>query len=171
VIEGIQWTVEYGMDIANFSLGASQGTEALADAVKAAKAGGVAIIAATGNSGRAVGVPAAYPEVLAVAASDSSDRVAYFSSRGPEVDVIAPGVGIRSTYMGGGYRNLSGTSMACPHVAGLAALAVARGAGGIDAVRAALASAATKIPEVPAEQQGAGLIDAERLVNNAGQAL
>lgn len=164
VVEGIQWTVENRMDVANFSLGASQGTEALHDAVKAAAAGGVAIIAAAGNSGGAVGFPGAYPEVICIAASDSKDKVASFSSRGPEVDFIAPGVAVNSTYMGGGYSSLSGTSMATPHVAGLAALAVARGARGVDAVRKALAGAAGTFPNVPGEQQGAGMIDAGRLV-------
>jgi len=165
VIEGIQWTVENKMDIANFSLGASRGTPALEDAVNAAAAGGVAIIAAAGNSGRSVGFPAAYPGALAVAASDSSDRVASFSSRGPEVDVIAPGVGVNSTWMGGGYRSISGTSMATPHVAGLAALAVAsRGIGGIDAIRKALKEASSSIGDFPGEQQGAGMPDAGRLV-------
>lgn len=165
VIEGIQWAVENRMDIANFSLGASQGTQALQDAVKAAAAAGTAIIAAAGNSGRAVGFPAAYPETIAVAASDASDKVAYFSSRGPEVDIIAPGVNVQSTYMGGGYDSLSGTSMATPHVAGLAALAVAsQGIKGPDAIRAALTRAARKFPNVPAEQQGAGMVDASELV-------
>lgn len=165
VIEGIQWTVENRMDIANFSLGASQGTPALQDAVKAAAAAGVAIIAAAGNSGRAVGFPAAYPETIAVAASDASDKVAYFSSRGPEVDIIAPGVNVNSTYMGGGYDSLSGTSMATPHVAGLAALAVAsRGIRGPQAIQAALQAAAKKFPNVPDAQQGAGMVDAAALV-------
>ncbi|MBI3297730.1 MAG: S8 family peptidase [Elusimicrobia bacterium] len=164
VIAGIQWTVENKMDVANFSLGAGSGTEALQDAVKAAAAAGVAIIAAAGNSGGSVGFPGAYPEVICIAASDSSDKVASFSSRGPEVDFIAPGVGVNSTKLGGGTTKMSGTSMATPHVAGLAALAVARGARGVEAVRKALAAAAGTFPDVPAEQQGGGMIDAGRLV-------
>ena len=167
VIAGIQWTVEHRMDVANFSLGASQGTDALKDAVKAASDGGVAIIAAAGNSGGAVGYPAAYPECIAVAASDSSDKVASFSSRGPEVAIIAPGVAVYSTYMGGGYQKLSGTSMATPHVAGLAALAVAsRGLHGQAAIRQALVEAAQKLPNAPATEQGAGMVDAGRLVRH-----
>jgi len=165
VIDGIQWAVKNKMQIASMSLGASQGNQALADAIAAAKEAGTTIVAAAGNSGRAVGYPAAYPEAIAIAASDSSDKVAYFSSRGPEVDLIAPGVSVYSTYMGGGYRSLSGTSMACPHAAGLAALAVANGASGFDAVMAALQSAATKFDGVPDTQQGAGMVDAGKLVN------
>jgi subtilisin family serine protease len=164
VIEGMQWCAENGMAVANFSLGASRGTQALADAVKAVSEAGVAIIAAAGNSGRSVGFPAAYPEALAVAASDVNDKTAGFSSRGPEVEVIAPGVGVNSTWPGGGYRSISGTSMATPHVVGLAALAVANGASGIDQVRAALLGAAVKLPEIPEVQQGSGMIDAARLV-------
>ncbi|MEK9145562.1 MAG: S8 family peptidase, partial [Elusimicrobiota bacterium] len=125
VVEGIQWTVENKMDVANFSLGASQGTQALEDAVNAAAKGGVAVVAAAGNSGGSVGYPAAYSSVIAISASSNKDKLAYFSSRGPEVDFIAPGVNVDSTYMGGGYSSLSGTSMACPHAAGLAALAAA----------------------------------------------
>jgi subtilisin len=164
IVEGIQWCVDNKMDIANFSLGASEGEQALADAIKAAAAAGLTIVAAAGNSGGAVGYPAAYPEVIAVAASDSKDKVAYFSSRGPEVDFIAPGVSVNSLAKGGGTTSMSGTSMACPHVAGLAALAVATGAHGQDAIRQALLRAATPFPNVPAEQQGAGMVDAGKLV-------
>ena len=165
VIDGIQWAVQNGMDVANMSLGASRGTEALKDAMDAAKAAGTIIIAAAGNSGGSVGYPAAYDSAIAVAASNSSDKVAYFSSRGSEVDLIAPGVSIKSTYLGGGYRSLSGTSMACPHITGLAALAVANGASGWDAVKAALEGAASPLEgDIPREQQGAGMVDAGKLV-------
>jgi subtilisin family serine protease len=161
VISGIQWAVENGMDIANMSLGAGYGTDALEDAVKKAAAAGLTIVAAAGNSGGDVGYPAAYPETIAVAASDSKDKVAWFSSRGPEVDFIAPGVDVLSTAMDGGYAEMSGTSMASPHVAGLAALAAAsQGLSGPEEIRAALRDAAAKFPGVPAEEQGAGMIDA-----------
>ena len=165
VIAGMQWAVEHHMQVASMSLGASQGNESLKAAVDAMVKNGVALIAAAGNSGRAVGYPAAYPGAIAVAAMDSSDKVAYFSSRGPEVALIAPGVDVKSTYMGGAYDTLSGTSMATPHVSGLAALAIAaKGVSGYDAVRAALVKAATPIAGVPAEQQGAGVVDAAKLV-------
>lgn len=164
VVEGIQWTVENKMDIANFSLGASQGTQALEDAVNAAAKAGVAVIAAAGNSGGSVGFPAAYSSVIAVSASNDKDKLAYFSSRGPEVDFIAPGVNIDSTYMGGGYSSLSGTSMACPHMVGLAALAAAQGAHGKAAIEAALKKAAKPLAGLKPEEQGAGMIDAAKLV-------
>lgn len=165
VIAGMQWAVEKKMDVASMSLGASRGNPALEDAVKAMEAAGVILIAAAGNSGGSVGYPAAYPGAIAVAASDSADKLAYFSSRGPAVAVIAPGVGVKSTYMQGGYDTLSGTSMATPHVAGLTALYVARHRGATPAsARAALAAASTKLPDVIPEGQGAGLPTAPALV-------
>ncbi|MBI4347823.1 MAG: S8 family peptidase [Elusimicrobia bacterium] len=165
VIAGIQWAAENEMQVANMSLGASRGTEALADAVKAAAKAGVTIIAAAGNSGGSVGFPAAYPECIAVAASDVRDELAYFSSRGPEVAFIAPGVDVKSTYMGGDYDTLSGTSMATPHVAGLATLATAaKNVRGEAAMRQALKAAATPLPGLSVEEQGAGMIDATKLV-------
>ena len=165
VIAGIQWAVENKMDVANMSLGGDETTEAMADAVKAAAAAGLTIVAAAGNNGGKVGYPAAYPGTIAIAASDSNDRGASFSSRGPEVDLVAPGVKIDSTWKGGGYRKLDGTSMASPHAAGLAALVVAaKGVHGVDAVREAMIAAATKISGIAGPNQGHGMVDAAKLV-------
>ncbi|MCR4294946.1 MAG: S8 family peptidase, partial [Elusimicrobia bacterium] len=150
VIAGIEWAVKRGVKVANMSLGADEGSEALRRAVAAASKAGLTIVAASGNGGGAVGYPASYPEVLAVGASDVRDGVAEFSSRGPEVDFIAPGVDVKSVRMEGGWEELSGTSMATPHVAGLAALAVARGASSPAAVRAMLRRAATPLPGLSA---------------------
>ncbi|MFA6029699.1 MAG: S8 family peptidase [Elusimicrobiota bacterium] len=163
VIEGIQWAVEHKMDVANMSLGASEGTPALEEAVKAAAEAGLTIVAAAGNSGGEVGYPAVYPEVLAVSAIDSAGKLAYFSSRGPQVAFAAPGVSVESCYLGGAYETMDGTSMASPHVAGLAALAAAHGAHGPKALRAALEAAASPLPGLSKEEQGAGLVDAGRL--------
>lgn len=160
IIAGIQWAAEQKMDVANLSLGGPSAVESLHEAVKKAVEAGVSVIAASGNSGGSVHFPGAYPEAIAVAASGSDDSVAAFSSRGPEVDFIAPGVDVESTFKGGGYRKLSGTSMATPHVTALAALAAGQGARGPEAVRQALKRAARKLPDAPAEQQGEGMIDA-----------
>ena len=165
VIAGMQWAVDNHMEVASMSLGADQGNPALADMVAAMKKGGVTLIAAAGNSGGAVGFPGGYPEAIAVAASDSSDALADFSSRGPEVAVIAPGVNIYSLSKNGGYETMSGTSMATPHVAGLAVLYVSTHKGATpDQVRAALSAASTKLAGVIPEGQGAGLPDAAKLV-------
>jgi len=166
VLAGMQWAVDNKMEIASMSLGSSEGNQALSDMVAAMKKAGVILIAAAGNSSGSVGYPAAYPGAIAIAASDGYDALAYFSSRGPEVALIAPGVGVRSTYMNGGYNTLSGTSMAAPHVSGLAALYVAKHRGATpDQARTALADAARKLPSVPDIGQGAGLPSAVKLVH------
>lgn len=163
VIAGIEWAVKNRIPVANMSLGADEGSEALSRAVKAATRAGLTIVAAAGNSGGSVGYPAAYPETIAVAASDVKDAVAEFSSRGPEVDFIAPGVDVKSVNFEGGWVELSGTSMAAPHVAGLAALAYARGATSPGAIRSALLTATARLPNHGAQLQGAGMIDAGKL--------
>jgi subtilisin len=170
VIAGIEWAMNHGIKIANMSLGADEGSEPLHRAVQAALAKGMIIIAAAGNSGGTVGFPGAYPEAIAVGASDSADHVAPFSSRGPEVAYIAPGVEITSTKLGGGYTNMSGTSMASPHICGLAALAYAAGATTPAALRAALDKAARPIAGLTPDLEGRGMVLAGNLVPNQDQA-
>lgn len=163
IIDGIQWAVTNRMDVVNMSLGGPKGSSALKKAVEAAYRAGVTLVIAAGNDSGPVNYPARYPQAIAVAASDSSDKIAPFSSRGPEITVIAPGVAINSTYMGGGYKSLSGTSMASPHVAGLAALAAGVGAKTPAGIRKALQDAAVSIG-LQSIEQGTGLIDAGNLV-------
>jgi len=124
VIEGLDWAVTHGMQVVNMSLGTFQDVQSFHDAIVSAYNAGVVIVAAAGNSGGAVSYPAAYPEVIAVSATDQNNQIASFSSRGPEVDLAAPGVNIYSTYKGQSYATLSGTSMAAPHVSGAAALII-----------------------------------------------
>ncbi|MBI3563783.1 MAG: S8 family peptidase [Elusimicrobia bacterium] len=157
VIAGIQWAMDHGIKIANMSLGADEGSEPLHRAVQAALAKGLLIVAAAGNTGGSVGYPGAYPETVAVAAADSSDHVAPFSSRGPEVTYIAPGVDILSTKMGGGSLTLSGTSMASPHVAGMAALAYAAGVRGPAALRSVLDRSSRPIAGLTPDLEGHGM--------------
>ena len=100
---------------------------------------GIVVVAAAGNSGPEDGTveyPAKYDSVIAVSATNNTDNIASFSSRGTEIELAAPGVGITSTLptykvilssRGYNYGTLSGTSMACPHVAGTAALVIASG--------------------------------------------
>jgi subtilisin family serine protease len=122
VIEGIQWAITNHMQVINMSLGTTSDIQSFHEAVAAAKEAGIVVVAAAGNSGNLVSFPAAYSEVIAVSATDQDDVIASWSSRGPEVDLAAPGVSIYSTYKGTGYATLSGTSMATPHVTGVAAL-------------------------------------------------
>ncbi|MCX5796620.1 MAG: S8 family peptidase [Elusimicrobia bacterium] len=163
IVDGIIWCANNHIQVANMSLGSDKPSPTLQRALRYAKAMGVVVVAAAGNSGGAVGYPAAYPETIAVAASDSSDKIASFSSRGPEVKFIAPGVSIVSSAMDGGFANFNGTSMAAPHVTGLAALAVAQGWVGLDGpdgVFEQLKKAAKKLPGLTPEEQGNGMIDA-----------
>jgi len=122
VIEGLDWAIQNGMQVVNMSLGTSSDVQSFRDAVQRVNAAGVVQVAAAGNSGGSVIYPAAYPEVIAVSATDNTDVLASWSSRGPQVALAAPGVNIYSTYKGSKYQTLSGTSMASPHVAGAAAL-------------------------------------------------
>lgn len=162
VIAGIQWCAENKMNVLNMSLGGSSGSEAMANAIKAAHDAGVTVVCAAGNNGGAVSYPAKYPEAIAVSASTSRDSIAYFSSRGPEIDFIAPGANIYSTYIDGGYGTMSGTSMSCPHVAGLAALVVGTGITDPDLVKKALAASSVPLGDLTTEEQGSGMIDAAR---------
>ncbi|MBI3548656.1 MAG: S8 family peptidase [Elusimicrobia bacterium] len=172
LVAGIDWAVRNGIDIANMSLGGGEedNTPELRAAVANATAAGLTIIAAAGNDGpgnNTVGYPARYAEVIAVAAITSSERTAMFSSRGPQVAITAPGQGILSTFPTnrGGQATQSGTSMACPHAAGVAALAVAaKGIRGSAAIRAALTGTARKLPGAGPNEQGAGLVDAAKIV-------
>lgn len=122
IIEGLDWAVANGIQVINMSLGTTVDVQSFHDAVVRAYDAGLVMVAAAGNNSGAVNYPAAYPEVIAVSATDSSDNFASFSSRGSEVDISAPGVSVYSTYKGQTYKSLSGTSMASPHVAGAAAL-------------------------------------------------
>ena len=124
IAAGIRWAVDNGAHIINMSLGSSSQTQAERDAVAYAVSRGVLVVAAMGNGGPAAGLsyPAAYPDVVAVGAIDQNDALAPFSQVGSHIDVVAPGVDIWSTYWDDTYRLSSGTSMASPHVAGVAAL-------------------------------------------------
>jgi subtilisin len=127
LIAGIDWCIKRGIRILSMSLGASSAPSALEAMCNVAWSKGHLLIAAAGNTGHTaspgVGFPAKYANVVAVSAIDGSNVIAPFSSRGPEVELCAPGVQVLSTLPGGAYGKMSGTSMACPHVSGAAAVA------------------------------------------------
>ncbi len=123
IAEGIRWAVDNGADVINLSLGNYQPSAVLEEAIHYAFGKDIVLVAAAGNdnSGQP-SYPAAYPEVLSVAAVGWNGNRAPFSNYGDHIDVAAPGVDIASTYVNGQYASLSGTSMAAPHVTALAGL-------------------------------------------------
>ncbi len=123
VAQGIIWATDHGARVINLSLGNYAEAQFLHDAIQYAYDRDVVLVAATGNDHtESPGYPAAYDEVLAVGATDVNGQLAQFSNYGAYVDVSAPGVSIASTYPGNQYAALSGTSMASPHAAALAAM-------------------------------------------------
>lgn len=135
---GFQWLMapggdpDWAPDVVNNSWGNDIGSlTTFQDDLRALRAAGILAVFSSGNNGpnrATVGSPASLPEAFAVGASDSDDEAANFSSRGPSPwgeirpHVVAPGVNVRSSLPGGAYGVKNGTSMAAPHVAGVAAL-------------------------------------------------
>jgi hypothetical protein len=131
---GMDWAIRHGARILNLSLGGTVPSSTLQNAVQEAHDAGVLVIASAGNCGgtnysnngctsmNQPVYPAAYDQVIAVAATDYLDNRASYSNQGSYVDIAAPGSSILSTIPGGGYGNTSGTSQAAPFVSGLAAL-------------------------------------------------
>ena len=127
VAEAVEMAIGYKPDIISMSLGGRAGSQQLHDAVKRAHELNIPVVCAAGNSGHmGVGYPAAYEETIAVGAFDKNGKIASFSSRGKEVDWAAPGADIYSTFLENTYASLSGTSMACPFMAGIIALMLSK---------------------------------------------
>ena len=133
ILNGLAWCYRYRMHVVNLSLGSMATTHrtsvysrAYESAGRLLRRRGILAVAAAGNSGRTrypyVGNPARCPSFMAVSSIDCRRRRAASSSYGPQVEICAPGVSVWSTYPPNRYRQLSGTSMAAPHVAGVAAL-------------------------------------------------
>ncbi|RTR31151.1 peptidase S8 [Robertmurraya yapensis] len=123
IAKGIYWAADHGADVINMSLGNYQHSSLLKEAIDYAYSKNVVLIAAAGNENTMQpSYPAAFPNVLSVAAVSNTGQRAPFSNYGDYIDVAAPGVQIPSTYFNQQYAALSGTSMASPHVAGLAGL-------------------------------------------------
>ena len=123
IADGINWTANKGIKVGSLSLGGGH-SNTVKWACDDAYNRGVLLVAAAGNDGGSVSYPAKYESVMAVSATDRSDALASWSNRGPEIELAAPGVNIYST-LPDGYGTKSGTSMACPHVSGAAAQALA----------------------------------------------
>ncbi|NKQ38580.1 MAG: S8 family serine peptidase, partial [Methanosarcinales archaeon] len=123
VASGIVHSTDMGADIISLSLGSGVSTIVMQDAVTHAWNNGVVVVAASGNSGdEGVSFPAGFPEVIAVGSVDPDGQLSSFSSHGVEVELVAPGQNVLSLIPGNEFASYSGTSMATPHVAGVAAL-------------------------------------------------
>lgn len=192
IIQGMDYALQHRADVVNMSLGGAPGYQ---DPVEHAKvqemaAAGMILCASAGNGGLdpdpGVGAPALYPECIAVASVGPTDEISYFSSYGPgfEVDIAAPGGDDRfgadpngmilSTVVdntgptpGYGYGVMEGTSMACPHVAGAAALLLSAGVPASE-VRQRLESSARKPKSGSMDKKkfGNGILDVSAALAN-----
>jgi thermitase len=128
-IDALEYAAKKGAKVINCSFGSSSKSDSLKDAVNYVQDKGALLVVAAGNNSRDIDSSPIYPasysnsNILAVAASTDTDGLASFSNYGDtNVDVGAPGDDIWSTYLGGGYKSLDGTSMASPYAAGVAAM-------------------------------------------------
>lgn len=123
IISGIEWAMDKGSNIITMSLESTEDNTAVFEAVNVAYNSGILLVAAGGNTyGGSINYPAAYDSVIAVTATDMNDQKASFSPIDPKIEIAAPGMDIYSTIINNGYGYRSGTSMAAPHVTGVAAL-------------------------------------------------
>jgi major intracellular serine protease len=128
IIEGINYAVEQKADIISMSLGGPEDEPKLHEAIQNAVKNNILVVCAAGNEGDGtdstdeLGYPGCYNEVISVGAIDLERRSSEFTSSNNEVDLVAPGEDILSTFKDGKYARLSGTSMSTPHVSGALAL-------------------------------------------------
>ena len=122
IIEGIYWCIDNDIDIINMSFGTNRYSAALEQAVKAAYDAGILMIGAAGNNATDVEYPAAFDEVMAVASVNPEAQISDFSNTGEELEIAAPGEKIKAAGFFGGTIITHGTSIAVPHVVGVASL-------------------------------------------------
>lgn len=156
--------------VINASWGSTQNSKALRDTIAAAGDAGILFVAAAGNNGtdndRRPHYPSNYdlPNVIAVAATDRSDTLTSFSNFGiRSVHIAAPGRDIESTWLGDAYRDASGTSMAAPHVAGVAALILSAEPGlSVEKLRERLLNSVDKLPALAGKVSSGGRLNAAK---------
>jgi len=170
---GIEWAVEQGADVISISLGSYEvyggedcdwANDGVANKVNWAVSNGVVVVAASGNNYLSgVCSPACASGAIAVGAVNSMDEVAAWSNFGDALDLVAPGVKIYSTYFNNGYDEMSGTSMATPHVSGTAALILDKNSAlTVDQIKAALYNTAK---DLEGDKDANGRVDALGAVN------
>lgn len=188
VMAGIEWAVEQGVQVINLSLGggpAGDGTDPLSILCDAVVERGIVVLATAGNSGpgdQTIGSPGSARDVITIGAASDTDRIANFSSRGPTVDgrtkpdLVLPGVGIIAAQAAGteagevivpGYVSLQGTSMATPHVAGVACLCLEANPDLSPVQIKQIFQQATVNLNAPANAQGTGRLDAQVALEKA----
>lgn len=156
----VDYAVRNNAEVINMSLGGTTDYYLIEDAIDRAVAAGVVVVAAAGNSGPnnvVPSYPAAYDNVIAVAATDSNGTIASYSNQGAYVDIAAPGSAIISTYPNG-YASLSGTSMASPHIAGVVAMMLQAGIPAGDIKLRLQSTADNSSPRNNTLRYGAGLV-------------
>ena len=175
IAQGINWAADNGAQVISLSIGYNQHVQSWNDACDYAYyTKGCVVVAAAGNGGNPGGnndcveYPARYDSVIAVAATTQNDVRASWSATGPAVELSAPGANIYSTIRNSNYDYMSGTSMACPHVSGVAALVIASGLTNNVEVRNRMASTAEDLGTAGRDiRYGYGLVDAEQAVLTA----
>lgn len=127
IILGIDWCVRNRMHIVNMSFGMKSNSQSLQNIIRKAHSAGIIVVASSGNDKKSRGAdyPARYPQTISVGATGKDGKIASFSNHGSYIDIYAPGEKITSSWVGGGYREMSGTSMATSHVSGAVALLLA----------------------------------------------
>lgn len=176
VIAALSQAISDGVQVVNMSLGSEQDPgQAFRDACDNAAAAGLLLVASAGNfgtsdgSGDTIAYPANYSSVIAVGATMNDDERALFSSTGPDLELVAPGYGIYTTDLFGGYTSETGTSMAASHVTGVAALLISKG---ISDVYSELMSSAIDLGEAGFDPlYGYGLVNAAAAVIPAPSSL
>jgi subtilisin family serine protease len=172
LLKGIDWAFDAGAKIMNMSFTGPK-DPLLERIVKAAAEKGVIFIAAAGNNGPkgAPVYPAAYPEVIAVTATDDKDKLYVRANRGDYISIAAPGVDIIAPALKGSYKLSSGTSMAAAHVSGVVALLIERD-DKLDwsKVREILSASARKPGSSGGKAFGAGSLDAASALGDSGTA-
>ena len=130
LIKAINYAIAKKVDIISMSLGGTQNDNKLHKAILNAVNNDILVVCAAGNSGdnsistNENNYPGSYKEVIQVGAIDKNKKTADFTNSNDTIDLVAPGVKIKSTYLNQGYATLNGTSMATPHVSGALALLI-----------------------------------------------